>query len=86
MSPARWVASASHPARGKPSGLLPSPSTLVGMTLGLARTGADPAGSAGDDSGFPTASWVGLTGGGAQRDRQPAVLIQPCPIFVLVRE
>jgi len=51
-------------ARGKPSGLLPSPFSLVGMILEVAGTGADPAGSAGDDSGFPTASWVGLTGGG----------------------
>jgi len=52
-----------NPARGKLSGPPPNPSSLVGMTLGVAGTGAGPAGSAGDNSCFPAASNGGLTGG-----------------------
>ena len=52
-----------NPAGGKLSGPPPNPSSSVGMTLEVAGTGAGPAGSAGDNSGFPTASNGGLTGG-----------------------
>jgi len=50
-----------NPARGKLSGPPPNPSSLVGMTLGVAGTGAGPAGSAGDNSCFLAASNGGLT-------------------------
>jgi len=74
-------ASQGEPRGGKLSGPPPDPSPLVGMTLEVAGTGTGPAGSAGDVSGFPTASNGGLTGGTVSKGPSTGCSMSNLPDF-----